>query len=138
MSTAFFDLQAALHTRLSTMPSLPDVAWPNYGFEPTLGTLWIRPTVLPADTAAATYGDSGTDEQTGVYQIDVFAPLDEGDGEVRQMADTIADRFKPTTAITYNGLTVRCISVSIEGLTREENWLHLPVKIKYLAFSAKR
>jgi len=138
MSTVFFNLQAALHSRLSTMTSVPPVAWPNYGYTPTAGTLWLRPTVLPADTAAATMGDSGTDEQTGVYQIDIFAPLDEGDGAARAMADALADRFKPVTELTYNGLTVRCISGSIGGLIREDNWLHLPVKIRYLSYTTKR
>lgn len=138
MSTAFFDIQAALNDRLNTMTSLPSTAWPNDGYAPTIGTLWLRPTVLPADTAAATLGSTGTDEQIGVYQIDVFAPAGVGDGASRAMTDLIADRFKPVTELTYNGRMVRCISVSIGAARTEENWYHVPVRVSYLSFTAKR
>jgi hypothetical protein len=136
--TVFYDIQAALNQQLNTMPSAPPIAWPNTNYEPAVGTLWLRPTLLPADSEVATLGAGGSDENIGIYIIDIFAPLGDGHLEAYQMADTVANRFKTDTELTYNGRTVWCMSASIAAATREENWWQVPVRIAYLSYTAKR
>lgn len=134
----FLDVSAALDSRLNGMTDLPPVAWPNVAYEPTIGTLWLRPTLLPADTVAATLGSTGTDENLGVYQVSVFAPSGTGKGAAVVMADAIAERFKPMTKLTYNGLLVRCVTASIGSAVQNGDWYHVPVYINYLSHTTKR
>lgn len=136
--TVFVDISAALDGRLNTMSSLPPVAWQNFKYEPVNGTLYLRPTLLPAETTASTLGTIGTDENSGIYQVDIFAPSDTGKGEAYTMADSVADHFKPVTEIDYSGITVRCVSVSIGSTSQADGWFQVPVFVRYLALTTKR
>lgn len=136
--SVFLDISAALDGRLNTLAGSHEVAWQNRRYAPTIGTLFLRPTLLPAETVGATVSDSGTDEQTGIYQVDVFAPADEGKNDAFAKADAIAEHFKPVTELTYNGRLVRCVSASIETPLNDGDWYQLPVIIRYLSYTAKR
>ena len=136
--SVFLDISAALDDRLNNMASLPPVAWPNLKYEPTKGTLYLRPTLLPAETFGETLGSGGTDNNSGIYQVDVFSPADAGKNAAYVMADNIAEQFKPVTELTYNGRLVRCISVSIGATIADDDRFVLPVSIRYLALTTKR
>ena len=99
----FTDISAALDQQLFTMAGLPPVAWENDDFEPTLNTLYLRPTLIAGDVNQATLGDNGLDMNVGIYQVDVFAQSGEGKFSSLEMADLIADHFKRGTDLTYNG-----------------------------------
>lgn len=136
--TAFLDITAALDDNLNGMASVPPVAWENTVYEPVLNTLYLRPSHLPASTTAATVGTSGTDENIGVYLIDVFAPVGDGKNEAYVMADLVADQFKRDTELTYNGRTVRIKNVYLSPAQAEAGWYQVPVNIEYYSFTAKR
>lgn len=139
--SVFLDISAALDTRIGTLSGGSPIAYMNKRYEPTEGTLYLRPTMLPAETFGAVVGssaDGGKDMQTGLYQIDVFAPSDEGKNEAYTKADAIADHFKPVTELTYNGRIVRCVSVSIEPAIQDGGWYQVPVVVRYRAYTAKR
>lgn len=134
----FGDIQAALDTRLNSLSGSPSIAWENTSYTPTLGTLYLRPTMLPAESIPATLSTSGTDENTGIYQIDIFAEAGTGYSEIVTMADAIADHFKPVTELTYNSRTVRCIKAFRSSAQTIDGWYQIPVEISYLSFTAKR
>lgn len=135
MSTAFLDISAALDSHLNGMVSLPPVAWENLEFEPSLGTLYLRPTNIRGDT----YAEAGQDFNMGIYMIDVFTESGQGRNETIVMADLIADRFKLDTEMTYNGVTVRIENVSCgSGIVVNDGWYQLPVSIDYYSFTARR
>ena len=136
--SVFFDIQAALDSHLNNMPTLPPVAWENAGYEPTIGTLFIRPTILPADTVGATLGATGTDENFGVYQIDVFAEAGKAKNEAVLMADRIADHFKPVTELLYNDRLIRCVTASRAASQIIDGWYQIPIDITYLSHTIKR
>lgn len=138
MSTAYFDVQAALDARLDAMAGTHEIAWQNVEYSPTKDQLFLRPTLLPGSSEAATISTAGTDEYIGVYQVDVFAPAGDGKAFALQMADTIADQFKPVTELTYNGVTVRCMAVNITQAAREEGWHQMSVDVRYMAHPSKR
>jgi hypothetical protein len=141
MSSVFLDISAALNSQLNTLDGKPPIAWENYPYTPTVGTLYARPTLLPGDTAGATVGSKavgGKDEHIGVYTIDVFAPSDSGRNAAFVMADKIADQFKPVTELKYNGVTVRCDTVSIGAASQSSGWYMVPIRIRYIAYTAKR
>jgi hypothetical protein len=135
MTTYFYDIRAALDARLNTLSGLPDTQWPNRLHTPTEGTLWIRPTVVPGGTRAATFD---SDWHEGIYQIDIFAPIGKGAGVSDALRDSLADHFKPGTELISNSTTVRCIRVSQRVARTEGAWYHSIVEISYLAQTTNR
>ena len=135
--TVFFDISAALDGNLNSMSSLPPVAWTNEQYTPTQGTLYLRPTLLPADSNAATIGD-GTDINIGIYQIDIFSPADEGKNEIMLMSDTIAEQFKRDTVLTYNSRNITIRRTSQRYVGNFGGWLHFAVDVEYYSFTGKR
>ena len=137
--SVFRDIAAALDSRLNSMSGKPPIAWENKAYEPTMGTLYARPTLIPGDTVQATLGDSGTDMNIGIYQIDIFAEAGTGKGAAITMADTIANHFKRGTDLTYNSRTVRIKSVSRQaGINNPDGWYQLPIEIIYVSYTEAR
>lgn len=71
----------------------------------------------------------------GVYQVDVFAPLNGGDGLARDMASGIEAGFPKGGIFTSNGTSVR-IGRSYREVGRrdaEMSFFHIPVKIEFYA-----
>jgi hypothetical protein len=101
---------AAIRSRFNTeWGATTSVAWPNVAFTPTTGTPWVRLTILPADAAQTTMGTNGGGvfEYTGLVNVQVFVPENEGDGEARTLAEQVCGIFRGVTAggITYVGPT---------------------------------
>jgi len=137
--SVFRDILYCLDAHLKTLVPLPPVAWENKNYKPVKDTLYLRPTILPAETVQATLGDNGTDSNSGIYQIDVFTPSGKGIKAAIEMADKIANLFKRGTYITYNGRTVRVKSVGRERSSNDDNgWYIVPVVITYISFTEAR
>lgn len=136
--SVFTDISSALNARLNTLPGSAPVAWENYPYDPVAGTLYLRPTLIPDDAVSYAMGATGTDQNSGVFQIDVIAPSDKGRGEAYTKADAIAEHFRPMTELTYNSRLVRCIQASIRVATQDNGWFILPVRVEYLAYTTKR
>jgi len=135
MSTFFNDIQAAFDTKLGQSVSDP-IAYPNIPYEPSAGTVFVRPSFLPAETSQASLGANGKDETVGVYQIEVVAPR--GSGRP-QSVDAIADAFKRGTVLTYNDVNVRIRSVSIGvALVTDTAWYSVPVSVNFQTFTEAR
>lgn len=132
MSTYHLDISAALDVNLNTVASANSipVAWENVDYKPTVGTLYLRPTLLPADTDPfGTSYDSSLDH-LGIYQIDVIAPVDQGKGQAFTKADIIATAFS-YGELSYNGVIVTIKSSSPSPGKRDGAWFILPVIISY-------
>ena len=135
MSTFFNDIQAAFDAKIGQSVSDP-IAFPNVPYEPSAGTVYVRPTFLPAETIQASLGATGKDETNGVYQIEVVVPR--GSGRP-QTIDSIADAFKRGTVLTYNGVKVRVRSVSIGiALVTDTAWYSVPVSVNFQTFTEAR
>ena len=137
--SVFLDISAALDGNLNSMAGKPDIAWENVKYTPAVGTIYVRPTLIPGDTTQASLGTSGTDESIGIYQVDVFTEAGQGKNEAVVMADKIANRFKRGTVMTYNGVNVRVISVSRQvGFNDAGGYYMIPVEINYISFTQPR
>lgn len=135
MASIVNEIQNALETRLSTLAGLPSVAWPNQDFTPVSGTSWLRPTLLPAETVAATMDG---DLQTGIFQVDVFVPSGTGRSAGDTLVDAIGDHFAPMLELTSGATTVRIISFSTIAARSESDWYHIPLEIRYNSITANR
>ena len=122
--TIHTDIMNALNNRLSELPSLPSVAWPNTELDPVIGTMFLRANILPADASTATL--QSLEQHTGVYQVDIFAPVNTGLFNVNNMADSIADHFR-ASAIP----NIRIRAITIERGDRDGAWFVVPVSIIY-------
>jgi hypothetical protein len=136
--TTFSDIETALDSNLNDMVLLPDVAWPNAVYTPTIGTMYLRPTFLPGDTDPAAIGSTAQDVTSGLYQIDIYAESGRGQIEILEMADRIADQFKRGSVLTYNGVNVRVVRTSRGGATVRDGWFVLPVTITFNTYTDAR
>lgn len=136
--TVFVDINAALTARLEILAGSPPVAWENEDYTPVLDTLYIRPAHLPGDVSQATLGDTGTDLNIGVYQIDVFAPANQGRNAGLVVADNIANHFKRGTVLTYNSRVVRIVTAQMKPSIFEGDWFKQSVEIIYRSYTQPR
>lgn len=138
--SAFNNISIALNQRLDAYATANsrDVAFENIKHEPTTGALYLRPTVLPAETEVAGIGSSGKEHHQGFFQIDVFAPIDDPKATALNEADSIADYFTQELTLTYNGISVRLREISLGAATRERAWFMVPVLINYYSFTDAR
>lgn len=133
MSTVFSDIQAALETRLSTVPGLPDVAWENVHYKPTKGTPFVRPTNISGDSPLDTM--DGSQQNNGIYQIDLYYPTSNGVGTLLTMLDTIYTSFKSSNELTVNTTVVLIKSVSRTRIDRDEAWATGSIEISYRSYA---
>jgi len=132
MSTSFLDISAALDTKLNTyaVANSISVAWENIDYQPVIGALFIRPTLLPSDTIAIGIGNTSAEDHIGIYQVDIIAPIDQGKGEAFTQADLLATHFA-RGELTYNSAKLQIKSVSRGSGSRDASWLIVPVFINY-------
>lgn len=105
--TLYADIRAALTQHLKDMPGLPDVAWENMGYVPTVGVPYLKPDILWGESFQAEYGTNGANRESGIYQVACNYPPGEGTGPLNAMLGKLRERFKRGTTLTYNGLTVK-------------------------------
>jgi hypothetical protein len=134
----FTNISAALDKHLSEMAGLPDVAWENKDYEPTQGTSYLRPTILPAETFQASLGTNGQDEHTGIYQVDVMVEAGKGKKAGYALADLVADQFARGTDLVYSGVTVTIRQTSRQTGATDNGWFVVPVEIDYQSFTQPR
>lgn len=125
----------ALSTHLKALPSPPPIAYENAGYTPTEGTAYIAEHYLPAETSPVGLADSDSNDFTGVYQVDVRAPLDDYKKEGNDIADAVLSHFKRGTVMTYSGQSVVVQSASRAQGRRSGSWWFIPVSINWRAFS---
>lgn len=133
----YYRLSRALDGHLNLMSALPAIAWPNTSFKPTVGELWLRPTILPAESFPASIGIYGTNRLSGVYQIDIFSPLDAGRRPSVQMVDDIIEHFSRGLTIEVDNLVVHIEESWPSASNAEETWYHTPVNVNWYSYSER-
>lgn len=102
----FLEPQVALDKHLNDLPSAPPIARENGTYTPVEGTLYIRPTHLPAPPIPVGMAYTDSIRTPGLYQIDVFAPMGEGAGPALIVADAIAEHFSRGARLVNGDSTV--------------------------------
>jgi hypothetical protein len=137
MSTYSLDISAALDTKLlqfATANSV-QVAYENSEFTPTVATMYLRATHLPADSLPIGIAFTSALDHLGIYQVDVIAPVDKGKGAAFVMADLLVTAF-PRGDLTYNGVKVRIKSASRQPGNRDGAYYIVSVIINYQSITA--
>lgn len=124
----------AIETRLSAWaaarsPVLP-IAFENVPFSPPVGA-YLRGFLLPARTASEDLAGAHR-EYSGVYQINVVAPINAGPGASEGIADELAELFPLNQRIAVPGLTLQIISpVSAAQGAQDAISYIVPVSFEY-------
>lgn len=128
------DTQIALETRLSTVSGLPsNVAYQNTGYEPTIGTEWVRPTLLRAPSSMVDL--SGLQAFPGVFQIDVMVPTDAGSNRLNTLLDAIYDHFKAARELSEGDTVVNVQEITVLPSQRFESYYMGSIEVNYICYS---
>jgi hypothetical protein len=135
-TTSGFDtVHSLLNQQLATVQAT-NVAYENAEYEPTIGTGYLRETLLPAESEQAELGTDGRNRLTGIYQISVFEEVGKGSGAAETKAETLMEAFKRGITLTANGLTVRVDKAWRSPAIQESDWYHVPVSVSWFAYAA--
>ena len=108
------------------------IEWENAGFQPPATGAWLRATFMPGEPEQVTWGFNGIDLLVGLYQIDVFTPLGQGDILARQTADSVMAIFSRGLVVAATGFSIRVIkSYTFTGRAEQGGYYHLPVIVSW-------
>ncbi len=127
------DIEAALNTRLNSLASHPPIAWPNTQYKPIIGTAYLRPTILPSESIEETLNGGQVDQ--GIYQIDIFVPLEKGISAITTWMDSIRAHFINGSILTSGGTKVYIIKTNRSLFQREESWFSGYISIYYQSYN---
>ena len=127
-------ISAALSTRLGALASAPPIAYENAGYTPIEGTTWLRESYLPATSTTVGIGPSDSTDFIGVYQISIYAPLDDYKLEAHQLIDSITAHFVRGTVLTFEAQKVVIEQVDVSQGLASGGWFLMPVSVNWRAF----
>jgi len=125
----------ALDTRLQTTVGLPTFRAENERYLKVNKTAFSRSTILPARTTVDTLGLTGLNRYSGLYQIDLFYPSDEGYITGGTIADAIVANFPKTLQLTTSDNQVISIEMSWRLSGRKlDNHYNLPILVSWYGY----
>ena len=89
------DIQATLDKQLKTIVDLPTFYSENFFAQQNGKSVFCRSTLAPAKSVIISMGTKKVVEQTGLYQVDLFHPVDFGYAPGRILADKVINAFLP-------------------------------------------
>jgi hypothetical protein len=89
---------------------------------------WVRFTIKTGDTTQRTIGAQKTYRTIGIAIAQIFVPVDQGDRDALQLADTITAAFR---SVTDQG--VRYQTPSTKNVGRTDQWWQVNVTCPFFA-----
>lgn len=129
---SFANIEIALQTQLKVATTLP-IYWPNVTEAPELAASFVKPTLLPAATELFTLAEFH--KFKGIYQVDIFVPLNKGTKAIYNIADAIKTSFEANRTLVANGQNVLIQAVSMGRTQRQDAWFTTFVEINYLSYN---
>lgn len=125
-------IRAALETRLAALSSGFATAYENVPYEPVVGTPYQAAFVLGAEPENREMNAAYTER--GIFQINLFYPLDAGPGAAETRAKALRDGFPRGASYTSGGVTTHIERTPEIGPGRIEDDRYMkPVKIRFYA-----
>lgn len=127
----------AFFARLQALVLTPahPIAWPNVSFTPPADSRYLRANELPSPTAGVSLAVDGANEYSGLFQIDVFGPLNTGSSAPKELAGAVVKHFKRGTRLDREGLRIDVMQASIGPALRDDPRWMVPVTVRYRAFA---
>ncbi len=113
------------------------VAWPNRPFHPKNGEAYLRPVLAANPTEAKSLGPQGFDALSGVYQIMIAAPLNQGAGPAEALAGPLTALFPGGGRFAGEGFDL-IVTAAWEGTAEavDGRWC-LPLSIVWKAYTQR-
>lgn len=113
-----------------------DTVWENTHYEPIVGKPHQEIDLLPAGSMQPAKGADGVSYESGIYQISLWYPRDEGAGPALSRAQLLRSYFKRNTLLSYSGTTVNVEQVPSIGPPRKNaDWYGRVVSVPYFLYS---
>lgn len=106
----------------------------NIQFTPLSDLPFLIATALPSSPDAGEIGAGRSKVYGGIFQIDLYVPIDQGDGVIMAQADTIRAAYYAADPLNYNSTQVRIISAAVSEQSREDNLYRVRVEINYESY----
>ncbi|WP_257292213.1 DUF4128 domain-containing protein [Endozoicomonas sp. ONNA1] len=128
---------SALNQALVDLGLEPPIVWENVD-PPKKESEWLAAYFLPASTVQSSLGDTGLDQTTGIYQIDVHTETGIGWGSLHALADQIQSGFRLGRCLEYQGQKVTVTGSSRTQGGSEGGWFKASISIQWLAYIARQ
>lgn len=89
-----------LNVKMNTISGSPSIAWENVPFDANVTTAHYRVNFLSAQTRPAANHKSAMDFESGIYQVDIYVPQNEGTSTAGTMSQAVRSLF-------YRGLSLQ-------------------------------
>ena len=133
MSVIYNDIRAALEKKLADS-SLGQIAYENVSFDPTTGTSFLKPSLLPTVRRPTVMGSNPQQRYQGLFRILCHVKEGQGPGLGDSLANSVMEAFEAATDINYTNASNQTINVSIDYADRnaavvDTPWYIVPVSI---------
>lgn len=120
------DIRTKFTTDISTPQSITTL-YDNDITDPPGNTLWMRLSIIEFDNERVTIGGTTSKFRTfGEMAVQIFSPINTGDGGSRNLADDIHTVFR---SLIYNGIVFRTPSINVIG--RSDSWWQINVNCPF-------
>lgn len=109
----------------------------NLDYSPQSGVPYVAGYLLPAPTVQASLGRDGCDNHSGLYQIDINYPKDNGTTDLKVTADLVNQVFFSGAVFTLNNVVVNIRNVSIDRVVIAGGWATLSTTIEYYSYTQR-
>ena len=104
----------------------------NAKFSPPAGR-YYRLTFLPGEPIPAAIGSAAQNHYVGIFQIDVFDPINQGDASTIIEAERIAKKLTRGSALVYLGVTTNIEKSWRLPAIQETDRYHVPIRVQWWA-----
>jgi len=130
--SAFYKIERALLDSVRALALPVQVEFPNTELDSDLkGDLWVKVSVLTAQTTVATLGSKGEDNNPGILQIDVNEIRGNGTKNMLDLIDTICTFYTAGKALQFGGESAKVTSASVSPLRYVDGYARRSVSINY-------
>lgn len=140
MASIYDDIRAALEVKLSNVAGIPDIAYENVSYNPTTGSPFVQPRLIPVSRRPATRGLNPQNRYDGVLRVFCYTPEGNGPAAADDLANKVIDAFDAATDISFTNGSDETIIVSVDYAERDNGfvdspWYYVAVNIGWYIYS---
>lgn len=128
-----------LNTRLNAYSPQINIAWENVAFTPTTNTTHVRVNFIPVESRETARFKTSLVMETGLYQIDVFGPQDQGTNNIDNLVEGIRSHFNRGRTLTdgsNNRVHIRDTPRITQG-RRDGGFYRVTITVSWFAYFAQ-
>lgn len=128
-----------LNTRLNVYTPALNIAWENVSFTPATNTTHVRVNFVPVESVATARFKTSLVLETGLYQIDVYGPQDQGTSTVDTLVEGLRAHFNRGRTLTdssNNKVHIRNTPKITQG-RREGGFYRVTITVDWFAHFAQ-